>query len=1055
MKQWIFAGLVFVVMMLALVRLTQAQSFPAAPQWVSTTSPSTAITQYIFGRSVRFSGQGSGCAQFDSNGILTTTGSSCSSGGGSGSVGTSTIPTISQVPYWTTSGNTPEKLGSIATGTLKAGSGITLTGTAYILSPGGGDVTINNTGGGAAGTGNIATSTNEVAGRLGYFTSNSATPALLGQVATTSVSAGTGISLSANPGALVGGSALTITNNGVISGSCAFPVSCSGTNPLSISWAGLATTSPFSPDQFIYTNHAGSLVTVASSSLNLPNAALQNSSVTVNTAYPLSGGGALSLGGSLSLTFSGLATTSPWTQGQLAEVSNNNTVFSVATTSIACGTYVTCTGFTALGNASTIALNGTLNADQILYTNHAGTQVLTAASSSIFGFTPANNATTITINGTANQITSSAGSQDLSANRTWTLSLPNNVIFPIAFNSTYGTTTYASSTALTATNLFSTNATSTNLAATGQTTGCAQFLASGALVSTGSGCGSSSGLSSYDAFTHSSVFGETTSATSSLIYLTASPVSLAASSTAWFDQIDIGSSTASKMATSTDFGNWLISGTASSTALIVSNLGGSGSRCIHADAFGNLSATGSDCGSGSGTFSFTPTTDYGVTANATTTPLWFQGSPFSLFASSTAILTYATTTALTITGQAAASGNNCLQIDTTGFITKTGSGCGGSASAAGNTGAVQFNAGASAFGGDATNFFWDNTNKLLGIGSSTPWSLLSVASSTFNYARPLFAVATSSDNFGLLASVFATSSTMTPGQNPLSDILESGVRMIIGGIPWILSQTGSLDQLFVNGRINTGDEEEFDCLGVESSISSTAAITGCMQWTFGLQGWAGNLNSSAIYASNGSGVLTSVICSAAAPSCNNGTQLSTSGGAGVWFLENGSNVGTIIIATTTPVMDGTVRITTPQAASSTYLYFGFDSTTRGAANFALEPTAGCYFVASSTLANWQAQCRTSMANTTTVDTGIASSTSNNGAGDMMELRIEADNNGARFYIANSTSGGFKKVANITTNIPNTTVLHPNIYMADINAGNARGFEIGRLRLWLRQPYLNY
>ena len=39
-------------------------------------------------------------------------------------------------------------------------------------------------------------------------------------------------------------------------------------------------------------------------------------------------------------------------------------------------------------------------------------------------------ATTITVAGTANQITSSAGAQDLSANRTWTLSLPADVIIP-------------------------------------------------------------------------------------------------------------------------------------------------------------------------------------------------------------------------------------------------------------------------------------------------------------------------------------------------------------------------------------------------------------------------------------------------------------------------------------------------------------------------------------------------------------------------------------------------------------------------------------------------
>lgn len=68
-------------------------------------------------------------------------------------------------------------------------------------------------------------------GQLLYGNSTAA----LSSVATTTVAASTGISLSANPGALVGGSNLTITNTGVISGSCTSPISCSGTNPLNIS----------------------------------------------------------------------------------------------------------------------------------------------------------------------------------------------------------------------------------------------------------------------------------------------------------------------------------------------------------------------------------------------------------------------------------------------------------------------------------------------------------------------------------------------------------------------------------------------------------------------------------------------------------------------------------------------------------------------------------------------------------------------------------------------------------------------------------------------------
>ena len=53
---------------------------------------------------------------------------------------------------------------------------------------------------------------------------------------------------------------------------------------------------------------------------------------------------------------------------------------------------------------------------------------------------------TLTVAGTANQITSSAGAQDLSANRTWTLSLPSHVVFPGNFQATNSTTTNATTT---------------------------------------------------------------------------------------------------------------------------------------------------------------------------------------------------------------------------------------------------------------------------------------------------------------------------------------------------------------------------------------------------------------------------------------------------------------------------------------------------------------------------------------------------------------------------------------------------------------------------------
>lgn len=105
--------------------------------------------------------------------------------------------------------------------------------------------------------------------------------------------------------------------------------------------------------------------------------------------------------------------------------------------------------------------------------------------------------TTITVAGTANQITSSAGAQDLSTNRTWTLSLPNLVLIPLdasstqfsIFNKAYfggtSTTTIDSSGNI----VIPSGASLTN---TGVSNGCASW-SSGVLTTLGVACGTSSG----------------------------------------------------------------------------------------------------------------------------------------------------------------------------------------------------------------------------------------------------------------------------------------------------------------------------------------------------------------------------------------------------------------------------------------------------------------------------------------------------------------------------------------------------------------------------------
>jgi hypothetical protein len=94
--------------------------------------------------------------------------------------------------------------------------------------------------------------------------------------------------------------------------------------------------------------------------------------------------------------------------------------------------------------------------------------------------------------------------------------------------------------------------------------------------------------------------------------------------------------------------------TASTTNLTVSSIKGV-TQCLHADAQGNISGTGSDCGSGGGSFA------YLFPNNATTTPLTFASSTnagrfisgtFLATTTSASVFPYASTTAITSTGNA-------------------------------------------------------------------------------------------------------------------------------------------------------------------------------------------------------------------------------------------------------------------------------------------------------------------------------------------------------------------------------------------------------------------
>lgn len=125
---------------------------------------------------------------------------------------------VSNLAYFSTVTGTV--LGGVATGTVSAGSSaITVTaGRAAI----GGALAIDCAGASASQNGclssanflvfnnKVATSASETAGRLAYYTTTSGTPAQIGNVATTTLTSGTGITVSST-GALVGGSNGTVS----------------------------------------------------------------------------------------------------------------------------------------------------------------------------------------------------------------------------------------------------------------------------------------------------------------------------------------------------------------------------------------------------------------------------------------------------------------------------------------------------------------------------------------------------------------------------------------------------------------------------------------------------------------------------------------------------------------------------------------------------------------------------------------------------------------------------------------------------------------------------
>ena len=149
---------------------------------------------------------------------------------------------------------------------------------------------------GSAASSPIATSTNETAGQLAYWTSTSATPATLGKVATT-----------------------TLAFSGPFNGASALGTLVGGTNS-TITWTGLSTTTALTQGQLLYSTGAAGVSSVATTSLTL-------------TSFPANFSGTLGAlvgGTNSSWTYWGLSTSTEMANTQVPYGTAVNTLGSEA-----------------------------------------------------------------------------------------------------------------------------------------------------------------------------------------------------------------------------------------------------------------------------------------------------------------------------------------------------------------------------------------------------------------------------------------------------------------------------------------------------------------------------------------------------------------------------------------------------------------------------------------------------------------------------------------------------------------------------------------------------
>jgi len=412
--------------------------------------------------------------------------------------------------------------------------------------------------------------------------------------------------------------------------------------------------------------------------------------------------------------------------------------------------------------------------------------------------------------------------------------------------------------------------------------------------------------------------------------------------------------------------NLFVGGTITSTSSIASIFPYASSTAISATTI----CISTDCRTawpvgGGGDYPFTPTTNFGTTTSATTSPLWGK---LGLYASSTSQFDYATATALTVTGNA--------------YFPREG--------------------------------IWNSSGNV-GIGSTSPYAILSVIGGGNSEVFPSFIVATTS-NWGVSQQPLLFVTATTTGALDYS-------RVAIGTTT-NSGAAGLRDQFVVAGRIySTWKELRCDAFG-SSQVSSTAASTDTSSicGPFSLD------------ADTDGGILVQTDQNPIIGRLRAGFTTTAALGEGV-ALRTWTKFISVL---DNPVLETRVALSLMQNNTLYIVGFSADS---GAADTATIPISGIFFAASST-PNWIAISRRSNVETR-VDTGIATSSS------LQKMRIEVTQNHALFLIDNVVVGEITGSGNLPSTLSN---MAPYISVAVTEtSGTARQLDVSYLRVWVDDP----